>query len=357
MTDTKISALTELDAVPAVGDWLALVDVSDTTMAASGTTKKINADRYIYTTGTANTLAASLDVNSNNLTGAGTVSAGSVIASGIVRSPTVNGGTASAGSVVINSTSHATKGKIYFGTASVYDQANKRLGIGTVSPAGVFEAVGSLGTFSIDANGAQFNFSRDNVNYFKATTAGGTFLFIANGLANAFANASIYCDTSQQVGIGGVASMSYILDVNGAAHASSFPTSSDQRLKEGLLPVSNVLTRLQSISAYTFVWKEGYAAGDQFRVDKNDPTSARVRQLGFLAQEVAAEFPELVTRWRHRQKRPAGAPENGPRLPLDLDDALSVDYGRMVPIVVQGIRELVNEIDLLKARVTALESA
>jgi hypothetical protein len=40
MPDTKISALTEL-TIPAVGDWVPIVDVSDTTQAASGSTKKI----------------------------------------------------------------------------------------------------------------------------------------------------------------------------------------------------------------------------------------------------------------------------------------------------------------------------
>jgi len=41
MADSKISALTALAEAPAAGDLLVLVDVSDTTMAASGTDKKI----------------------------------------------------------------------------------------------------------------------------------------------------------------------------------------------------------------------------------------------------------------------------------------------------------------------------
>lgn len=43
MPNAKISALTELAEGPAVGDLLALVDVSDTTDASSGTTKKLKA--------------------------------------------------------------------------------------------------------------------------------------------------------------------------------------------------------------------------------------------------------------------------------------------------------------------------
>lgn len=44
MPDAKISALTALGAAPATGDLVPLVDISDTTMAASGTTKKVTVD-------------------------------------------------------------------------------------------------------------------------------------------------------------------------------------------------------------------------------------------------------------------------------------------------------------------------
>lgn len=43
MADLKISQLTALGASPADGDLIPIVDVSDTTMAASGTTKKLSA--------------------------------------------------------------------------------------------------------------------------------------------------------------------------------------------------------------------------------------------------------------------------------------------------------------------------
>lgn len=46
------------------------------------------------------------------------------------------GGTASGNNMTLSSTSHATKGKIIFGT-SAYDEANNRLGLGTTSPTAV----------------------------------------------------------------------------------------------------------------------------------------------------------------------------------------------------------------------------
>lgn len=46
----------------------------------------------------------------------------------------IAGNGASAGNLTLQSTNHATKGKIFFGVNSVYDEASDRLGIGTVQP-------------------------------------------------------------------------------------------------------------------------------------------------------------------------------------------------------------------------------
>jgi hypothetical protein len=75
MADTKLTGLAALSAVPDDADYVYVVDVSDTSMAASGTSKKNLAKYFIRSNGTANTLGAAIDANSNNITGAGTVSA------------------------------------------------------------------------------------------------------------------------------------------------------------------------------------------------------------------------------------------------------------------------------------------
>lgn len=57
MADTKISQLTTLAAASVVsGDWIPIVDVSDTSMAATGTTKKLGATMAL--TNIANTFSA-----------------------------------------------------------------------------------------------------------------------------------------------------------------------------------------------------------------------------------------------------------------------------------------------------------
>ncbi len=74
MANTKITALTELAATPADNDVFPLVDVDDATMAATGTTKKFQAKRFLYTNGTANTLGSDLNLNNNDLNNGGTAS-------------------------------------------------------------------------------------------------------------------------------------------------------------------------------------------------------------------------------------------------------------------------------------------
>jgi len=66
MADSKITALQNLTAADPVNDMLPIVDVSDTTMAASGTTKRISVNNILGASGTA-TLASA------TITGAATV--------------------------------------------------------------------------------------------------------------------------------------------------------------------------------------------------------------------------------------------------------------------------------------------
>jgi hypothetical protein len=71
MADTKITALTAISTVDPAVDVLPIVDVSDTTMAASGTTKKITSNQILGAGGTATlasaTITGDLTVDTNVL--------------------------------------------------------------------------------------------------------------------------------------------------------------------------------------------------------------------------------------------------------------------------------------------------
>lgn len=82
---------------------------------------------------------------------AGTITAN--LSTGIAGGQSVIGGTASAENLTLSSTSNATKGKIIFGTAGAYDEANNILGLGTVSPAGKLNIVGNYSTTNWTTNG------------------------------------------------------------------------------------------------------------------------------------------------------------------------------------------------------------
>lgn len=76
MADTKITALTALAEAPAASDVIALVDVSDTSMAGSGTTKKNTVSNLL------SKLPGTLDANSQDITNLGGVSFASLVNNG-----------------------------------------------------------------------------------------------------------------------------------------------------------------------------------------------------------------------------------------------------------------------------------
>ena len=71
MADAKITALTAISVIDVAADMLPIVDISDTSMAASGTTKKITINQILGASGTATlasaTITGDLTVDTNTL--------------------------------------------------------------------------------------------------------------------------------------------------------------------------------------------------------------------------------------------------------------------------------------------------
>ena len=141
----------------------------------------------------------------------------------------------------------------------------------------------------------------------QASTAGGVSQYLA-----AFYNASTI-----------VGSITH----NGSSTA--FNTSSDYRLKENLVPLSNPVSRLGALPVYRFNFK-------------SDPTRT---VDGCLAHEVAQCVPEAVVGQKD------GTAPDGSILPQ------AVDYSKLVPLLVASVQELSAEVASLKARVAVLEGA
>ncbi len=124
-----------------------------------------------------------------------------------------------------------------------------------------------------------------------------------------------------------------------AAGTVIYNTSSDARLKEGIEDSARGLSEVLAIRVREFFYR-------------TDPSKARM--IGFIAQELAAVFPEAV----HRGSGDAEAKDCDCNLEAgkghDHDcchaNPWGVDYGRLTPLLVRAVQELA-------ARVASLEGA
>lgn len=161
-TATSINKVTI--TAPATSATLTLGDGSTLLLAAAKTFTASNSLTLAGTDGKSLTLTGSLTVGADTtITGGGTFALGgftftvpatgtAALASGIAGGQTINGGTGAGDNLTLNSTSNATKGKIFFGASSAYDGANVRLGVGTTSPSQPLEVTGNVFVNNATAN-------------------------------------------------------------------------------------------------------------------------------------------------------------------------------------------------------------
>lgn len=100
--------------------------------------------------------------------------------------------------------------------------------------------------------------------------------------------------------------------------------SSDATLKENVKPITNALEKVSKLTGVEFDWTADYIESH----GGEDPYFNRVHDIGVIAQEVEAVFPEVVG------TRP--------------DGIKAVRYDRLVSVLIQAIKELKAEIDELK---------
>ena len=123
--------------------------------------------------------------------------------------PTVYGSSVSGGNLTLQSTSHATKGKILFGT-SAYDEVNNRLGIGTTTPNNLLSVYELIDFNNTDFNtklgyqagknivsGAQYNvYLGYRAGYSGAATTNAADYNTVIGYAALYANTTGYSNTA-----------------------------------------------------------------------------------------------------------------------------------------------------------------
>jgi hypothetical protein len=215
---------------------------------------------------------------------------------------------------------------------------NGNVGIGTASP-----------TYKLDISSGAEAFRVGQANsWFKVRTSTKTVLSLADGEGNRAGfisggeNAAgenvleiTGCDDggscphytvfheNGNVGIG-TSSPAYELDVDGEIQCVTLHETSDARLKTNVRQLTDVLDKIEKIRGVSFEWNEaaesvGAAAGDKY--------------IGVIAQDVEKVFPELVS-----------APDNNYK---------SVDYTKLTAVLIEAIKELKSENEVLKKQLKA----
>ena len=98
----------------------------------------------------------------------------------------------------------------------------------------------------------------------------------------------------------------------------SFSSTSDERYKKNIRIFNNAIDSILKINGYRFAWKD------------NNKES-----IGFIAQEIEKEFPELVN--------------------TNKDGYKSVEYSKFTSIIIECIKEQQNKINNQEERITLLE--
>ncbi len=141
-------------------------------------------------------------------------------------------------------------------------------------------------------------------------------LYIANSEAG---NPLIYGNFSEdKVGIG-TTSPNYTLDVRGDIGNNTTLYHSDIRWKKNVSSVTDALDKVTGLRGVNFEWRE---------VEFPEMAFSEGAKLGFIAQEVEEILPEVVH--------------------TGSDGYKSVQYANIVPLLVEAIKELKEEVEALK---------
>ena len=105
--------------------------------------------------------------------------------------------------------------------------------------------------------------------------------------------------------------------------------ASDERLKENISPITNAIDKVKQITGYTYNFNE---KGSEITGQSRDKS-----QLGVMAQEVQKVLPEVI------------APAPGD------NDYMTVKYDKMVPLLIESIKEQQSQIEQLKQEIKQLK--
>ncbi|NHM05814.1 tail fiber domain-containing protein [Flavobacterium sp. CYK-4] len=149
-------------------------------------------------------------------------------------------------------------------------------------------------------------------------TAGGLVIF--DGTEN---QGRLFIKGNGKIGINNNYNPATELDVNGSITALAIQGPSDIRFKKNIKPLENSLEKISKLKGHTYHWRRDEFPDKKFKSGTD---------IGLIAQEVEKVYPEVV---------------------YTADDEMkskSIDYAKLVPALVEAIKELQKEVEELKSQ-------
>jgi hypothetical protein len=113
--------------------------------------------------------------------------------------------------------------------------------------------------------------------------------------------------------------------------------SSDRRMKDNIMVIDNPIEKIKQIRGVTFDWNE---KGPNYTKGWTGQPEGQKHDVGVIAQEIQKVLPEVV----HERGKDSG-----------MEGMLGVKYEKIVPLLIEGIKEQQNMIEDLQSRIKKLE--
>ena len=213
------------------------------------------------------------------------------------------------------------------GTSGVFiDSASGEVGIGTSDPNSYLHLArfGGRYKWNQDPGWGDFSINNGNVGFSIGVASGGAgegdvHIWTKGGserlvIGNPTDNEILILDDGK-VGIGEPYPSEELHVAGDICYTGTISACSDARFKERVEKIPDALSTVEKLRGVHFDWKQEEYPDRKFHEG---------RQVGFVAQEVKEVLPEIVS--------------------TDRDGFYSVDYGRVVPTLVEAVKELHGEV-------------
>ena len=233
-------------------------------------------------------------------------------------------GTIGCGDITIGTDADGTDRAVIFGHSTLksimgVDDSNDAFVINTDA---AFDATLGNNSFSLDAS--------HNLIVGGTITMGGNDLTFANGTTIINTDGNTLTITEDVVAFS--AAITAVGDITAL--------TSDKRLKKDIVPIESPLDKLYTLSGFTYRWDN-----DKCKEAGFEPIDEE--QIGVFAQDVQAVVPQAV--------KPAPFDADGKGGSKSGDNYLTVQYEKLVPLLIESIKEQQLQINSLQERIHLLE--